>query len=142
MDSQFRRAASGCRLEDSADSEVEFMEAGDPHVSSCRLESDTSMKPLAAETPVRSATRRVRVTHVHGLHARPCLAVFFTARRFNCDVWIGYGDREAHASSMFDLIALGVPQDAEVVLSASGPDAPLALDSLEWLIADNFGFRH
>jgi phosphotransferase system HPr-like phosphotransfer protein len=37
-------------------------------------------------------------------------------------------------------MSLGVPQDAEVTLSAQGPDAEEALDALATLFSANFGF--
>ena len=89
----------------------------------------------------RSATRQVMVTHSPGLHARPCLAIVNTVRRFRSKVTIRSGDQEADAGEILHVMSLGVPQGAEITLSASGPDAEEALDALVRLITDNFGFN-
>ena len=88
----------------------------------------------------RSATRKVVVGHSAGLHARPCLAIVNTVRQFGSKVQIRSGDEEADAGEILQLMSLGVPQGAEVTLSAQGPDAEQALDALVRLFADDFGF--
>ena len=54
---------------------------------------------------------------------------------------IRYGNHEADASGIFEIMSLGVPQGAEVTLLAEGPDAKAVLDSLSKLFADDFGLR-
>lgn len=88
----------------------------------------------------RSAARKVVVEHVSGLHARPCLVIVSTVRRFGSKVQIRSGDGEADAGEILQVMSLGVPQGAEVTLSAQGPDAEQVLDALVRLFADNFGF--
>ena len=90
--------------------------------------------------PKRSATRTVVVGHSPGLHARPCLAIVNTVRRFRSKVQIRSGDRGADASAILQIMSLGVPQGAEVTLYAKGPDAEEALDALVKLFSSNFGF--
>ena len=87
------------------------------------------------------ATRKVIVTHPTGLHVRPCGAVVKTVSRFQSEVRIRYGNHEADASGIFELMLLAVPQGAEVTLLAEGPDAEAVLDSLSKLFADDFGLR-
>jgi phosphocarrier protein HPr len=89
----------------------------------------------------RTATRQVVVTHSPGLHARPCLAIVNTVRRFRSHVMIRKGDEAADAGEILQLMSLGVPQGTEVTLEASGPDAVEVLDALEQLFASNFGFE-
>ena len=88
----------------------------------------------------RSATRQVTVTHSPGLHARPCLAIVNTVRRFHSKVEFHSGDQEADAGEILQLMSLGVPQGTEITLRAKGPDAVEVLDALAHLFADNFGF--
>jgi phosphotransferase system HPr (HPr) family protein len=90
----------------------------------------------------RSATRKVTVTHAPGLHARPCLAIINTVRRFQSEVTICNGDEVANAAEILELMSLGVPQGTEVTLEAKGPDAVEAVDALERLFVDNFGFEN
>ena len=88
----------------------------------------------------RSATRQILVSHSPGLHARPCLAIVNTVRRFQSKVELRNGEREADAGEILQLMSLGVPQGTEITLRAKGPDAEEALDALVHLFADNFGF--
>jgi phosphotransferase system HPr (HPr) family protein len=88
----------------------------------------------------QSATRQITVTHSPGLHARPCLAIVNTVRRFRSKVKIRTSEREADAGEILHVMSLGVPQGAEVTLWASGPDAEEAVDALARLFSDNFGF--
>ena len=90
----------------------------------------------------RSETRKVTVTHSPGLHARPCLAIVNTVRRFRSEVTICNGDQVANAAEILEIMSLGVPQGTEVTLQAKGPDAVEAVDSLERLFVDNFGFEN
>ena len=87
------------------------------------------------------ASRQVTVTHPTGLHVRPCGAIVTTVNRFQSEVRIRYGDHEADASGIFELMLLAVPQGAKVTLLAEGPDAEAVLDSLSTLFADDFGLR-
>ncbi len=89
--------------------------------------------------PRRSATRAVVVTHPPGLHARPCLAIVKTVRRFRSKVRIRSGGQEADAGEILEVMSLGVPYGSELTLSAEGPDADRVLDALAQLFADNFG---
>ena len=91
-------------------------------------------RPLASPE-----TRQVTVTHPTGLHVRPCGAIVTTVNRFRSEVRIRYGNNEADASSIFDIMLLTVPQGAKVTLLAEGPDAEAVLDSLTKLFADDFG---
>jgi phosphotransferase system HPr (HPr) family protein len=86
------------------------------------------------------ATRKVTVSHAAGLHARPCLAIVNTARRFNSKVKLRNGRQEADAGQILELLSMGVAQGTEVTLTAVGPDADAALDALTKLFAENFGF--
>ena len=87
------------------------------------------------------ATRQVTVTHPTGLHVRPSGAIVKTVSRFQSKVQIRYGNQEADASGIFEILSLGVPQGADVTLLAEGPDAETVLDSLSKLFADDFGLR-
>lgn len=84
------------------------------------------------------ATRKVNITSVHGLHARPCLAIVNTVRRHRAEVTVRKDGQAADGASMFDLLSLGATQGSELVLSAEGPEASQALDALVRLFANEF----
>ena len=86
------------------------------------------------------ASRRVTVTHPPGLHARPSLSVVKTLQRFQAKVVISNGSQKADARDILQVMSLGAPHGAELALSAEGSDAEEALDALQELFADNFGF--
>ncbi len=79
------------------------------------------------------------VTHPHGMCARASLAIVNMVRRFQSKVQIRKGDQEADASEVLPILSLGVPQGAEITLSAQGLDAEEVLDALVRLFADDFG---
>lgn len=89
----------------------------------------------------RPTTRQVIVNHAAGLHARPCLAIVTTVRRYRSKVTLRSGDSEADAGDILQVMSLGVPQGSQVTLSAVGPDADDVLGALERLFADDFGFN-
>ena len=84
-------------------------------------------------------TRQLTVKHPTGLHVRPSGAIVKTVNRFSSKVQLRYGDREADASGIFDIMMLGVPQGAEVIVEAVGPHAEGVLDALSNLFAEDFG---
>ena len=84
-----------------------------------------------------SATRQVTVTYPTGLHMRPCSAIVKTVSHFQSKVQIRYGNQEADASDIIEILSLGVPRGAEVTLLAEGPDAEAVLDSLS-ILFDSF----
>ena len=97
--------------------------------------SATAPAPAAAEL-----TRTIVVPLPLGLHARPAARVAECAAGFEAEIALSTrAGRRASARSPIALMALGVRQDDEVVLSASGPAAAAALDALAELIQSGMG---
>jgi phosphotransferase system HPr (HPr) family protein len=69
------------------------------------------------------------------LHARPAATFVRTAMGFAADVQVATGEREVDAKSLLSVLALGAKGGTELRLSASGPEAPAALDALSACIA-------
>jgi phosphotransferase system HPr (HPr) family protein len=86
----------------------------------------------------RPLTRQVVVTYPKGIHVRPSVAIVKAVHQFESKVALRYGDRQADASDVLAILALGVPPGAELTLLAEGLDAQEALDNLLKLFADNF----
>ncbi len=86
-----------------------------------------------------SGTRRLILAHKGGIHARPALAIVKTVQQFHSKVRLRAGDQEGDAAEILQLLSMGVPQGAEVTLSAEGPDAEDVLDALVKLFDDDFG---
>jgi phosphocarrier protein HPr len=87
----------------------------------------------------RPATRQVIVTYPKRIHVRPSTAIVKAVRQSVSKVAIRYGDKQADASEILAILALGVPGEAELTLLAEGPDSKAVLDTLVKLFADNFG---
>lgn len=99
-------------------------------------EQDTAA--VAGET----SSMRLRVTNRLGLHARPAARFVTAASRFDAEVRVrnltnGRGPADAH--SLNAVAMLGVLQDHEIEVTASGREAPEALDAIRALADANFG---
>jgi phosphotransferase system HPr (HPr) family protein len=65
-----------------------------------------------------------------GLHARPAAQFVRTASRFTSRITIRVGERTADAKSLIALLGLTIRPEAEITLTADGPDADAALAAL------------
>ncbi|NLX94742.1 MAG: HPr family phosphocarrier protein [Rhodopirellula sp.] len=103
---------------------------------------DTDYRACGAreETPVLdgSANRRVVVSRAAGLHARPCVAIATTVRRFQAKVKVCCGRRSVDARDVLQLLTLGAGEGTELLLVAEGPDGEQALEALQTLFANDF----
>jgi phosphocarrier protein FPr/phosphocarrier protein len=110
---------------------------GDPVI---RLSAETRMTVAKSAAPsAAELTRRITVPLPHGLHARPAARVAACARQFAAETAITRAGRRASARSPMALMALGLQQDDEAVLSAAGSDAAAALEALAQLIQSGMG---
>lgn len=98
---------------------------GDPIL---RLQARATAETNLAAGP--KVERRLRLTHAHGLHARPAAQIATEAKRWKAAVTLSVGDRRADAASAVGLMTLGVTAGDEIVLAAQGPDAEAALAAL------------
>jgi phosphotransferase system HPr (HPr) family protein len=64
------------------------------------------------------------------LHARPAATFVKTALRFRCHVTVAVHGKAADAKSILAVLALGAIGGTVLNISASGEDAPAALDAL------------
>jgi multiphosphoryl transfer protein len=83
-----------------------------------------------AAVAAAAATRRVRVSFEHGIHARPAALLAASLKALAADVRIAAHGREANARSTVALMALGVQHGEEVEIRATGPDAAQAVSTL------------
>ena len=81
----------------------------------------------------------LRVEHPVGLHARPAALFVQTAKKFQSDIKVRHGDKEANAKSILGVLTLGAGQGAVVTIRAEGEDAEEALKAIKKLFDDNFG---
>lgn len=93
----------------------------------------------SATAPAERHERRVRVSAVHGIHARPAARIAAALRPFLAEVELVRGDRLANARSVVGLLGLGVANGEEVVIGGAGQDARAAVDAVAELILAGLG---
>jgi phosphocarrier protein HPr len=69
------------------------------------------------------------------LHARPAGRLVREAARYQATIHLAAGGRRALARSILELLALGAVGGTELVVTADGPDAEVAVAELATLIA-------
>ncbi|MDR1051994.1 MAG: HPr family phosphocarrier protein [Deltaproteobacteria bacterium] len=112
-----------------------------PQLAEDSLGNDYQADPLGNDyqndPPTLSATLTIK--NRLGLHARAAGKLVEAAGRFKSRVLLVKDDAEADIRSIVSLISLGCPYNTEVVLLATGPDAPQALAALTDIIDNRFG---
>ena len=86
-----------------------------------------------------AVSAKVFVQNKLGLHIRPSRYLSALAKSWDADVTVRNGDREASADSQLDLLMLVASEGSELTISATGPQATEAVDSIIKLINDKFG---
>ena len=71
-----------------------------------------------------------------GLHARPATVLVNTAGKFAADITLDYNGKSVNLKSIMGVMSLGVPYNAEILVSAEGEDAADALAALETTLAE------
>jgi phosphocarrier protein FPr len=96
-------------------------------------EVDEQAEVLTAEFTIRNE---------HGLHARPGTALVSVIKQFNSDITITNLDgsgKPANGRSLMKVVALGVKKGHRLRFTASGEDAPQALEAIEQAITSGLG---
>ncbi len=88
------------------------------------------------------AAKTVIITSSNGLHARPAALFVKTAERFNCDVTVSAGKRQANGKSIVGLMTLGVGRGTTLTIAAEGDDAEDAVETLERLLRGDIWGGH
>ena len=73
-----------------------------------------------------------------GLHARAATQLVQLTNKFDAEITLFQGDKEASANSVLGLMMLESHQGKEVRVVSEGTDAEAALDAVETLIATRF----
>ena len=74
-----------------------------------------------------------------GLHARASAKLTKLAGSFQCEVWIGKGERRVNAKSIMGVMMLAAGIDSTVTIETQGDRDQEAMDAILALIADRFG---
>lgn len=80
--------------------------------------------------------REVTIVPEEGLHARPAAEFVKEAKKYESDIKVIKGDKEANAKSSLSLMSLGAAKDDELTIRAEGEDEEEAADALADLITN------
>ena len=83
------------------------------------------------------AELKVTIKDPIGLHARPASITVAAASKFESDITITSDGKTGNLKSIMNVMALGVKQNTEVVITANGSDADEALKAIEKAMKEN-----
>ncbi len=87
------------------------------------------------DVPVR---RRVTIINSRGLHARAAAKFAAAAAKFEARILVSRGELTVSGLSIMGLMMLAASPGSDIELTATGPDAKAAIETLAALIADKF----
>ncbi len=87
----------------------------------------------------RHAHATSRIVNRLGLHARAAAKLVRLASRFESEILLRAGPREADAKSIMAVMMLAATEGTDLEIDARGEDAEQALQSIRALIAGRFG---
>jgi phosphocarrier protein FPr len=104
-------------------------------------EAPAPMAPAAAPVPAKEKGEEVVLTlkNALGLHARPAAKFVQTAATFQSEIQVRnltVGKGPVSARSLLGVISLGAVRGTQIGLTANGPDAKQALDTLATLVEE------
>ncbi|MCI8454185.1 MAG: HPr family phosphocarrier protein [Lachnospiraceae bacterium] len=80
---------------------------------------------------------RYTITDKIGIHARPAGELAKLSKEFQSEVKIRAGKKEAEARRLMAVMALGIRNGQEIVVTAEGPDEAEASERLEEFFRKN-----
>ncbi len=83
--------------------------------------------------------RELTVINKLGLHARAAAKLVTLASGFEAEIALSRGERRVNGKSIMGVLMLAAGQGSQVLVQASGADAPAALDAIAALFAERFG---
>jgi len=101
---------------------------------------DNSMGGNLPEDAAAAATvkRVVKICNQKGLHARAAARFVKTAHQFEAEVWVRKNGTIVSGRSIMGLMMLAAASGVELQISASGPDADSAVETLARLVECKF----
>ena len=93
------------------------------------------MPDLSLPHAPNTAEARVSVQDALGLHARPAGRIALAARNYSCAISLVWGEQEADAKSILDILTLAVPCGSVLTVRCQGEDAADACAALCQLFA-------
>ena len=98
--------------------------------------TETSLEAIAA---AQATTRRVvKICNQKGLHARAAARFVKTAHDFDAEIWVRKNGTIVNGRSIMGLMMLAAASGAELQISAAGPEADSAVETLARLVECKF----
>ena len=121
-----------------------MVDAGTDEVARLSLEpaaqsATRQTKVVALDGAEEVVSEPVPIMNPHGIHARPAARLADVAKQFQSTVVVKFGERQASATSPFDLMGLDLEKGSLVRISARGPDAEQAMLGVKAAIAGGLG---
>ena len=88
--------------------------------------------------PADAVSRELPIINKRGLHARASAKFVQMVERFNAEVWVTKGGETVGGTSIMGLMMLSAGPGTSIVVSASGPEAQVAIDAITDLVAGKF----
>ena len=92
---------------------------------------------MSAEDGAKTA--QAQICNQRGLHARASAKFVKLAETFDADIKVSKGGETVGGTSIMGLMMLAASKGCSIEISASGPQAEQALESLQALVEDRFG---
>lgn len=84
-------------------------------------------------------THTYLITTETGVHARPATLLVNEAGQFDSDIDISYNGITVNLKSIMGVMSLGIPEGAEIKISAEGADEENAIDSIDKIVLEHLG---
>ena len=97
---------------------------------------DNSIEAIAAAAA--TAKRVVKICNQKGLHARAAARFVKTAHDFDAEIWVRKNGTIVNGRSIMGLMMLAAASGAELQISAAGPEADSAVETLARLVECKF----
>lgn len=87
---------------------------------------------------VAKVSRTVVVHNPQGIHARPADTIVRLTKQYQAKIEFVKDNQRVDGKSILDLLTLAAEHGSQLIVEASGPDAPAAVDALAELFAGTF----
>ena len=74
--------------------------------------------------------KTMTITDPTGIHARPATVLVNKAGQYESDINITYNNKTVNLKSIMGIMSLGIPEGAEITVTASGADEEEALQTI------------
>lgn len=78
--------------------------------------------------------KNVVIKNKTGLHARPAAMFVQIANKYDSEIIVRKGRQSVNGKSIMGILMLAAGKGQEVIISAQGPDAEIALNELEKIL--------